>query len=235
MEPPGRGAAEVRLYRRTSHGAALVDVATLELVAPPRLLEVGDDPEPPVQEADGDLGRGAGLYLALLQDGQVVDVARLLPYAGEAAGEEDHAQDYFLTGSNTSNDDCLARWTRDDRVFQYGKGSSDSDRDHEKGNIDEDDWIGRSTRHDRVIEYWKSNTNRDRDHGNRSSSSSCDDDDWLALPTRQRSKEQGKSSSSSKEHGKSSRNKHIKFNGEEQVDNTSDVMMEIRRTRIAVA
>ncbi|KAK1612680.1 hypothetical protein QYE76_036353 [Lolium multiflorum] len=134
MEPPGGGVAEVRLYRRRSHGAELL--ASLELVAPPRLLEA--DPDPPVaDDVDGDLGRCAGFYLALVQDGRVVDVARLLHYSGEPADPEDLEEDYWETGSNTSPDE---RPRRAPVVFPYRLSSSEDDQSSgDDGSSSEDD------------------------------------------------------------------------------------------------
>ncbi|XP_044408328.1 cyclin-dependent kinase 11B isoform X1 [Triticum aestivum] len=97
-ESAGGGATEVRLYKRSSYGSALIQIAALAPVAPPRAVEGGsDDPD---QEFAGE----PALYLAVVQDGHTIDIARLLFHGGEPALEVDMAEDYYAAAEFSSSE-----------------------------------------------------------------------------------------------------------------------------------
>ncbi|XP_048538483.1 uncharacterized protein LOC125517330 isoform X2 [Triticum urartu] len=117
-ESAGGGATEVRLYKRSSYGSALIQIAALAPVAPPRAVEGGsDDPD---QEFAGE----PALYLAVVQDGHTIDIARLLFHGGEPALEVDMAEDYYAAAEFSSSED-----DRSLPLDDYGMVKSSSSED----------------------------------------------------------------------------------------------------------
>ncbi|XP_037466519.1 uncharacterized protein LOC119338330 [Triticum dicoccoides] len=121
------GATEVRLYKRSEYGSPLVQIAALVPVAPPRAVEGGSDD--PGQEFAGE----PTLYLAVVQDGHTIDIARLLFHGGEPALEADKDEDYYAAAEfSSSEDDRSLSLTLDDYAMV-------------KSNWSDDDWAVPST------------------------------------------------------------------------------------------
>uniref|UniRef100_A0ACD6AIC6 Uncharacterized protein n=2 Tax=Avena sativa TaxID=4498 RepID=A0ACD6AIC6_AVESA len=113
--------SEIRLYRLS--GGALVEVARLSALAPPRAVE-GD-----LRAADGDgdgadAGTGAGLFVALVQGESVVDVARLVFRGGEPS-DADGGQDSYSSNPSSSDDTAVSASTTDGVLLEVNSKYTD--------------------------------------------------------------------------------------------------------------
>jgi hypothetical protein len=99
--------ASVRIYRASSSGAEYVEVVRLDALAPPRAVEGALD----APDVDGNAVDGAGLFLALVQGGKVVDVARLVFRVGDPRGA-DGPPDCYSSNPSTSEDETTPSGSR---------------------------------------------------------------------------------------------------------------------------